>query len=169
MSAATTVGSATTAAVEATATTGVEATCVAVEAADCAPAISASCAAAIGSDTTAISIAAAIADPAAVPVGASATVSVAAAIAVAAVEAAAIVAVIPGACADKDAAEEPVGSVEAVRRASIRIVRVVTVFACGSGHRVVIPIAHPDTHCHLSVRLEHGSRAHEQGKKQKIT
>ena len=88
--------------------------------------------------------------------------------------AAAPIAAVPWPGADKQAASEPVGSVVAIRRAGIRIVRVVTVITDWRRRRVIIPIAavtaaYANANCNLGISALDKRGAGEQGKKQNIS
>src|SRR5262249_52028814 len=59
----------------------------------------------------------------------------------------------PRACADEHATHEPIWPVVAVRRASIRIVIVISVGADRRRSVITITGSHPDSDCNLCVRL----------------
>jgi hypothetical protein len=59
------------------------------------------------------------------------------------------VAAVPGAGADKDAAYKPIRTVVAVRRTSIRVIRIVAI--CADRSRADVARANPDTNRKLGV------------------
>ena len=77
-----------------------------------------------------------------------------------AVSTTAIVAVVPRAGADKDTADKVVGAVESIRRASVRVIVVVTVGANGSYADVARAHSNADRNLSLGVTC----RKHEKGK-----
>ena len=82
-------------------------------------------------------------------------IAVAAAIAIT-TPAAAPTPTVPRTCADEDAAREPAGSIVAIRRASVRVIRVVAPIACRGAVIAVITRGnngrtHSDANCNLGM------------------